>query len=247
MTGAFTGVIALGFAVLSGFCYRIAREWEYQAKRVLGFRETALLLIPGLVFTFAGLAVFGAIRMGFPSHTPDVGALLRGSGEYARSNFPYLLGWTAGVIFIGCALATLGGWIATLAQKKLDRVPKPAWAATLDRTNEQEDVFIECILTDGSRVTGFVKSFNEDYEESQDRDIRIEVPSYYPPNGGGPILWTDEYEQMVIISASSILLIHTTYVPFDEIATAPSSAPAIPPAPSAAKLLGWLSRTRPSA
>jgi len=75
--GAFTGVLALGLILVPGFSYRIGRESGREsglaAKRPLGFRETALLIVPGFLATFAGLCVFAFIRAVRPSNTPDIG------------------------------------------------------------------------------------------------------------------------------------------------------------------------------
>ena len=113
MTGAFTGVLALGLVLVPGFSYRIGRESGRQsglaAKRPLGFRETALLIVPGFVATFAGLCVFAFIRAASPSHTPDIGLIADDPGQYLSDHLSYVFWWCAVVLGISSGLALLGG------------------------------------------------------------------------------------------------------------------------------------------
>ncbi|MCQ3811922.1 MAG: hypothetical protein KTV68_15370 [Acidimicrobiia bacterium] len=197
MIGAFTGLIALGLAILPGFSYRIGRERKYPAKRTLGFRETALLLIPGLAFTYAGLTVFAVIRWWRPSDTPDIGALLKdGSSDYLRDHLPYIFGWTGAVIAISSTLGLLTGLFVTKVQG--ERRTKSSWMYHL-----KSGLYVECYLTDGSIVTGFIATLNNDYEESQDRDICLDYPAYWTP-GAEDVTNSVDYEKVAIISASNI-------------------------------------------
>ncbi|WP_420639868.1 DUF6338 family protein [Candidatus Poriferisocius sp.] len=241
MTGAFTGLFALGLVVLPGISYRIAREFRHQehryaVKRYRGLRETALLLIPGLVFSFVGVAVFGAIRGIFPSHTPDVGLFLLAPGDYFRIHLPYMLGWIAGLVAISCALAYRVGKTITWRQERRGGTAQSSWADWLDPKSAKRSIaalggssvgssdenpgaypYVECLLTDGTLVTGFVMSFNEDYEESQDRDLCFVDPQVRQAGTAEEPLIQYDDETVLIVSASRIqfLTVAHLYLPGD--------------------------------
>ena len=131
MIVAFTGVLALGLILVPGFSYRIGREsgWEsgLAAKRPLGFRETALLIVPGFLATFTGLCVFAVIRAVSPSHTPDVGRIADDPGQYMSDHLSYVFWWCAVVLGIASVLAFLGGLTVTRWLVKRGRTQHSSW------------------------------------------------------------------------------------------------------------------------
>ena len=219
MTGAFTGVLALGLVLVPGFSYRIGRESGRQsglaAKRPLGFRETALLIVPGFVATFAGLCVFAFIRAASPSHTPDIGLIADDPGQYLSDHLSYVFWWCAVVLGISSGLALLGGRAVAGWLDRHGRTQRSSWSDWLE--HPEGDTVVYCHLTDGSVVAGILLSFNEDYEETEERDLCLLDPWYWPSEDSDE---RDEryewYDDIAIISASRIQFLRTSSVPEDE-------------------------------
>ena len=212
MLAAFTGLFALGLVVLPGISYRTGREVKYPARRLRGFRETALLIFPGFVATFVGLAIFGAIRLAAPSHTPDVGRFLEDPGPYFRIHLPYMVGWFAAIIAISCVLAFYGGVAVTWMLERGGRTQKSSWAYLLDRQGVGS--YLQCFLVDGSVVSGYLLSFNDSHEETLDRDLCLEDPWYWPTTDAETPQEWDDGTATAIINASRILFIAVTH--FDD-------------------------------
>ncbi len=78
------------------------------------------------------------------------------------------------------------------------------------------DTVVYCHLTDGSVVAGILLSFNEDYEETEERDLCLLDPWYWPledsDERGERYEW---YDDIAIISASRIQFLRTSSVPED--------------------------------
>ena len=211
MLQAFLGVISLAFTALPGLSYRIGRERGQSVKVHRGLRETALLLIPGLITTFAALALFGAIRGAEPAHTPDVGLLLREPGDYFRSHLPYVLGWMAGIVALASALGAVGGWLVTKGTRAFGGVPRSAWAQQFEERQKHE-IYVHCFLTDGALVTGFLESYNSNPEETLERDICIRAPDFMHSPDGLRVEWEVDENEIAVISASQIRFLTVTAV-----------------------------------
>ncbi|MYL10230.1 MAG: hypothetical protein F4015_12360 [Acidimicrobiia bacterium] len=219
MIGAFTGVLALGLILVPGFSYRIGRESGREsglaAKRPLGFRETALLIVPGFLATFAGLCAFAVIRAVRPSNTPDVGGIAENPGLYMSDHLSYVFWWCAVVLGIASGLAFFGGLTVTRWLVRQGRTQHSSWYDWLEHPDG--DTVVYCHLTDGSIVAGILLSFNEDYEETEERDLCLLDPWYWPPDDseerGERYEW---YDDIAIISASRIQFLRTSSVPEDE-------------------------------
>ena len=210
MVGAFTGIFALGLIVLPGISYRIGREYEFPARRIRGFRETALLIFPGIVTTFASLSLFGAWRALRPSNSPDVGELLREPGEYFQANVPYLLGWMAAILFVACCLAFSGGLLVTRRLGARDRIPKSSWADWLERGEHGDHIY--CFLEGGVVISGFLAGANNGYEETRDRDICLFDPWYYSTPSADPVKW--ERDGVVHEDEAAVVIISARHVKF---------------------------------
>lgn len=214
MLGAVYGVLALSLIILPGICYRTGREIRHRARLLQGFRETALLIFPGIVATFAGLVVFALIRWRTPDHTPDVGSFLREPGDYFRAHAPYLMGWIAGIELIACVGALLIGMAITRFLAKNRMTPRSAWSNHFfEKPGDNSFIcHVQCHLVDGAVISGTLFSFNEDLEETQDRDICIEDPVYRPSMTAPESLeWnSDLFPSYAIVSAASIRFIVVT-------------------------------------
>ena len=191
MFGAFLSLVILGFIILPGISYRTGRELGRQTKGFPGFRETALLIFPGIVAVVAGLGVFAGIRAWFPNHTPDVGAFVEDHGQYFKDHYLYLLWWGVLIMAGSCAGAFLFGRFISWAADERAMTIKSAWADWLTyrwHRPRKEDkygdkytaTFVECYLIDGSVIAGYLESYNAGLEETQNRDICLHDFMYWP-------------------------------------------------------------------
>jgi hypothetical protein len=148
-------------------------------------RETAVLLLGGVVFDLLALGLFAAVHLIAPSFTPDVGRLVR-DRAYLMSEYDAVILWTIGLVFIATAAATVAGLMG--------EIPIPAVRNTVDRFRTikhesawhkmfldqlykfrkqypQTKLYCGCYLDDKSWIGGHVFSFNEDVEDVENRDL----------------------------------------------------------------------------
>lgn len=233
MFGAFFSIVILGFIVLPGISYRTGRELGRQTKRFPGFRETALLLFPGIVAVAAGLGVFAGIRAWFPTHTPDVRLFLDDPGAYFDQHYLYLLWWGVLIMAASCFGAFWFGRFVSWSADRRAMTIKSAWddwlTFKLDRRRKRRKfpekyiaTYVECFLTDGSVIAGYVESFNAGLEETLERDVCLRDFQYWPtredmehpPLARGTeseFLWGSSPTR-VIISAERINFMLVSYV-----------------------------------
>ncbi|WP_419847445.1 DUF6338 family protein [Candidatus Poriferisocius sp.] len=233
MFGAFLSLVILGFIILPGISYRTGRELGRQTKGFPGFRETALLLFPGIVAVAGGLGVFAGIRAWFPDHTPNVGEFAEDYSGYFSDHYLYLLWWGV-LIMAGSCLGAFGfGKLITWIDDKRAMTIRSAWGNWLtyrwyrpkkeDRYGDKDTAtFVECYLTDGSVIAGYVESFNAGLEETQERDICLHSIMYWPPDmdmDGPPLARGSESDTFsgpdparAIISAKRINFMLVSYV-----------------------------------
>ena len=205
--------------LVPGFSYRIGRESGRQsglaAKRPLGFRETALLIVQGFLATFASLCVFAVIRAASPSHIPDIGRIADDPGQYMSDHLSYVFWWCAAVLGISSGLALAGGRTVARWLVRHGRTQHSSWCDWLE--HPEGDAVVYCHLTDGSVVAGILLSFNEDYEETEERDLCLLDPWYWPSEDSDE---RDEryewYDDIAIISASRIQFLRTSSLAGDE-------------------------------
>jgi hypothetical protein len=184
--------------LLPGFAYLVGKERNGTGQHASPFRETVAVVAASVTSEITVLIVFAIIRRIWPSHTPDVGALIRNPGAYLRGtstapgHYAQVTIWAAGLL----ALATAGAYWA--ANAKVRRAiewlpftgdyPHPStvsawWLLLEDWPRHKADVQVTCTLDDGSAVQGVVRAFNHSADDSPDRElilgkpIRIRLPS----------------------------------------------------------------------
>ena len=149
------------------------------------------------------------MRAGMPSHTPDVGEIAKDPGTYVSTHLPYVFWWCAVVLGISSFLALAGGWCVTKALARSGRTRKSSWSEWLEHS--ETGSYVQCFLEDGSCVSGFLLSYNEDYEETQDRDLCLLDPWYFPDaNSDSHVEWFDD---TAIVSAAKIKFLTVSKVP----------------------------------
>ncbi|MCQ3809929.1 MAG: hypothetical protein KTV68_05165 [Acidimicrobiia bacterium] len=205
----------VGLIVVPGLSYRAGRESRYPTQKVRGFRETASITFAGIVSVIAGLVVFGIIRAAVPSHSPDVGALLRTPGSYTREQLPYLSAWVLAVLAISSVGAYFFGRLSPRLPSNI-AVESAWWSAfeSIPDHNEMQ-IYVDCYLVDDSVLSGYLYSYSVDIEETMDRELCLVAPVGYR---AAKSLRTEELEDagIITISAARIKFVVVTYFDVDE-------------------------------
>ncbi len=199
-----------GLVVLPGLSYLAGRESQYPTQKIRGFRETATIVFAGIVSVVIGLIAFAIVRASIPTHTPDIGALLRMPESYVREHLPYVSGWALAIL----AFSSLGSF---LFGKFSPRLPsnisvESAWWSAFESIPDSDkvQVYIDCYLIDDSILSGYLYSYSVDIEETMDREICLVAPVTYKASKSS---LAEELEDagIVTVSASRIKFVSVTY------------------------------------
>lgn len=200
----------VGLIVIPGLSYRAGRESRYPTQKIRGFRETASITFAGVVSVIAGLVVFGIVRAAVPSHTPDVGALLRTPGSYIREQLPYLSAWALAVLTISSISAYFFGRLSPRLPSSI--AVESAWWSAFESIPDQDvtQVYVDCYLMDDSVLSGYLYSYSVDIEETMDRELCLVAPVAYRAAG---MFRVEELEDagIVTVSAARIKFVVVTY------------------------------------
>jgi hypothetical protein len=213
----FVGLVLFVVFLTPGFTLLIVQEARRPKRGYSAIRETAVLLLAGVIFDLLALTLFAGIHLLVPSATPDVGRLIRDQ-EYLQREYDAVILWTVGLVTLASTAAAATGLIDEVPvapiRRRLTRLRpirfQSAWhkmfidqLAELRRDDPRAKIHCTCILDDTSWIAGYLFSFNEAVEETQNRDLILagEVTIGQKDNDAGKVL-TDS--GAVIVSAGRI-------------------------------------------
>jgi hypothetical protein len=222
MPDTFFSLIIFVICLGPGFAYSATRNLILPERTSSSFRETTRVVLASLVFDGAVLAVFALIRITAPGATPDIGRLVRQGSGYVRSDYSLLFLWF-------CILIVAAAGAAAIAARLLPRGPGPvsvesSWWLLFRRYPRQigaKSIHVGCELVDGSYLSGTLKHFAHQDEESGDREFALGAPLRYRTKEMAvvqPLLG----HQFVSVSARQIKFLTVTYL--DHIPTMSQSA-----------------------
>ena len=255
-----SGLLLFVALLLPGFAYVVGRERHTTGQQLSVFRETAVVVAASVSSELIVLVIFAVVRTLLPSHTPDVGALVRNSGGYLRGQggqagrYGQVALWATLMLVLSVALA----YSATIPEvrrrvrefatkgRKLPRTRRlvgdalgeyphessaSAWWKLFEEWAEGTDVRVRCFLEDGSYVEGNLGSFSREADDRPERDLILAEPIGYRPSGDAEI---QPYEaSAVCISAARIVTMFVTYSLRSQV-TSPSAVEAAAPAQASA-------------
>lgn len=215
----FFSLVLFGLILIPGVVYRHVRRGKFPTRRIEGSQETIRLISVGLVSFLAGLLVLLTIRWITPSHSPDSTSFISDTKNYIAEHTFYVFLWFTGTL----ALVTAGAWFAAkkLPQPKSSEISDdPAWWKVFegeyraeDDSSEEIEVYVNCHLTDGSVLSGWLLSYSPDSEETLDRDLSLVEPIEYRPSGS---YRSETMEDAVaVISATRIKFVLASYYPVE--------------------------------
>lgn len=234
------GLVLLIVVLLPGAAHIKVRQLRWPERDVSPLWETLRLLTISVVADALALALFGLCRVYAPGSTPDVGALVREPGPYARMHYVSLLWWSLALLLVAvCGAAWCGTERAARLAARLPvvgrYVPKEehpsrvsAWWQAFNEWPEAR-VQVGCLLEDGAYWSGWLRSYSNRVSDDAERELVLGGPLFYRPPGAA-----EEAELpdtgAVILSARRITAVTVTYV----VPPAPTPEPTQPtPAPAA--------------
>jgi len=223
----FVGLVLFVVFLTPGFVLLLVQEARRPKRKYSTLRETAVLLLGGVVFMLLVLGLFAVLHLLFPDITPDIGRIVR-DRDYLKREYDAVLLWTVGLVALASILAGLGGLLDRPPTKWLrDQVDRfrpikfqSAWFKMFDEYLRKElakdpnrAVYCGCTLSDGTWMGGYLFSFSTDVEEGQDRDLVLtgDISMRLPDKSAS--VTRLENVGGVIISARQLASITVSYVP----------------------------------
>ncbi len=211
MPTSLLGLLLFVISVFPGIGYLLGREARHPTRDHNGFRETASIVFSGIIAVTIATFVFAGVRALAPSHTPDVGELLRDPDPYISANLPYVSAWAVGILLLAAAGAYLSGFAAPRLRGGVD-FESALWKAFNHKPDgvESHRVHVGCELADGSYVAGWLWSYATAVKENLDRDLLLVAPITFRASND------DEEVSLghaaVVVGASKINFVGVTYV-----------------------------------
>ena len=189
-------------------------------------RELGTIALVSVIWDVLALLLFGIVRVILPTHTPDVGALLRDSHRYLTAHGPYVFWWVAGLLAATCAAALttarvahseLGSTILELGPVKAQQptgsvTTSPAWWLMFqDQPPDNTRVYVGVNLDDGTYLGGYLLSYSPNSDETADRDLVLSGTIDYV-SADGKEKRADLGVGAVIVSAHHIKYLTVSYV-----------------------------------
>ena len=189
MPTTLTGLLLFIVLLLPGFAYVVGRERYGPERHPSAFRETVAIVVTSVISEIAVLILFAIARSLWPSVTPDVGKLVRGGSAYLRDNYRELAIWGIGLLALAVALAYASSTPAVrqVAAKLPFLGPYAherggsAWWQLFRYEVKGRDVYVGCVLDDGSYVGGRLKTWNKSADDDPDREFVLMAPIIYRP------------------------------------------------------------------
>ena len=224
MPSTVTGLLILLVSLAPGYVYLLLAERQGPPLRTHSvFRETAQVVLTSVVCLSATMVLFGIAKWTWPRRLPNVSQLIRDPSLYWQVHYVEALLWSGGLLLVACLLAYIWGAHA-LGRVLGERVRKYApgrflwpmsgtefvstWSKLFETAEPDSYRYVRCHLIDGSRVEGWLWTFNAQVLESADREFAL----------GGPITVTDSdgtirtnSDGAVSVSARSILMLEVSY------------------------------------
>jgi hypothetical protein len=219
------GLLIFILTLAPGFLYLVVAErGKRPFRKISAFRETSTLVLISVAADLAVLLLFAMCRVLISEHTPDFGRIVREPRPYFREDYAYLLSWVLALFLLACLLSLV---FAVLANRddvltKL-RTSTPGKWMVPERGVQFESAWwrmfmyppmatkakrVTCLLTDGSRIQGWLWSFSEEASESADREVLLSGPlTFQAPDG----VITHEQKGAVSVSARNLLLLQVQY------------------------------------
>lgn len=206
------GILLFAAVVLPGIVYVVARERHGAEQKRSTFRETVAVFAAGVTADGVAVVVLSPLWGTFI----NVRELLTDPGQLWREDPGLLLGWAFGLLAAASVLAflTAAPRVRAVFRRVIredgQRAAPSSWWMLFDKLDRSAAKLVGCVLDDGSYVQGCLVAFNNNADESGDRDMLLRQPVHYRPPGGDKIV---HYAASVAcVSASRIVVMFVSYL-----------------------------------
>ncbi|WP_157878062.1 DUF6338 family protein [Streptomyces torulosus] len=202
-----TGLLLFIVLLLPGLAYATIRDRRSAERRLSAFKETGSVVFASVISELFILGIFAITRASWPENTPDVGRLIREGADYAQDHYASLSLWAIGLLVLATLLASFVAWRAPSVPHESIM---SAWWLIFERFHRDSDLYVGCVLEDGSFIQGRLASYNKSSDDSPDREIVLVGPLQYRPAGS-----TDSVEYpagAVCLSARKMLAMFVSYL-----------------------------------
>ncbi|MFF0446712.1 DUF6338 family protein [Streptomyces sp. NPDC004609] len=240
------GFLMLVVLALPGYVYHRALGRHVPARVHTAFQELVSILFVSVI---VDVLVVGALETGSRFglwYSPSFKALFDRPGDYVTAHFTAVCVWGAVALAVACATAYgagAGRWWKVLPpsgrQRWNDRVRRlepqnSAWWL-LFREHPDAEVYIGCVLEDGSYLAGVLHSYSRVPLEHGDRELTLRGDISYRPPGETETTVLPQVNA-VAVSARRLAFLTVTYLPAapdpdpsgDSVPSAGSQPPADP-------------------
>jgi len=226
------GLVIFLVLLAPGLAYVLRHERVVPARSHSAFRETLRVVYVSVVCLVITVLILSALRWRLPDRTPDVGALVRNPGSYAKGNYVALAWWAFAAIVFATLLGALSadrravGLWERVTRWRVTRwiVGTPsightsAWYSAFHlRDSEPGRTWLGVQMDDGSYIDGQLLSFNVAADEDEKRELILMRPHVRTEKVDRVPMAQD----LTILSARHIIRIDVTRI-----------APERPPVPS---------------
>ncbi|GGX13721.1 hypothetical protein GCM10010297_39060 [Streptomyces malachitofuscus] len=228
-----TGFVLLVVLALPGYVYHQALDRHVPKRVHTSFMELVSILFASVIVDAVTLAVLTAGSRSGLWYSPDLRALYRDPEAYIADHFTAVWLWAAAATTLACVIgyaAGAGHWRKALPVAVRNRLvartrrlePQHSAWWLLFREHPDTDVYVGCVLDDGSYLAGELHSYSRVPTEHGDRELTLRGDISYRPPGDDATVVLPEVNAATV-SARRLTFLTVSYIPRAE---APAATPA---------------------
>ncbi|MFE7532888.1 DUF6338 family protein [Streptomyces rhizosphaericola] len=217
------GFVMLVVLALPGYVYHQALDRHVPKRVHTSFMELVSILFASVVVDAVTLALLTTgSRLGL-WYSPAFRTLYRDPHSYVADNFTAVSLWSAAALTLACLIGYgvgAGRWRDLLPDAVRNRVrartrrlePQHSAWWLLFREHPDTDVYVGCVLDDGSYLAGQLHSYSRVPTEHGDRELTLRGDISYRPPGDDVTVVLPEVNAATV-SARRITFLTVSYVP----------------------------------
>jgi hypothetical protein len=212
MPSTFASLLLFLVCLAPGFVYATARDARFPERVSTVFRETTRVVLASLAFDAVALAVFSLFRAVAPGLTVDIPRWIDDGWHYVRAEHTRILVWSGLLLLLAMALAVVAARV--LPRRRRPLALESAWWLQFRVYPDEvgaKAIHVACELVDGSYVSGTLKNFAHQADETNDRDLTLAAPLDYRASSSDPVQQLRGH-QLMSVSAQRIKFLTVTYL-----------------------------------
>ncbi|MFC8229380.1 DUF6338 family protein [Streptomyces sp. NPDC057287] len=232
------GFVMLVVLALPGYVYHQALDRHVPKRVHTSFMELVSILFASVIVDAVTLSLLKAGSSFGLWYNPGFRALYRSPRTYVMDHFTAISIWSAAALALACVIgygAGAGQWrrlLPGLLQSRLHartRRLEPQHSAwwLLFREHRDADVYVGCVLDDGSYLAGLLHSYSRVPTEHGDRELTLRGDISYRPPGDDTTVVLPEVNAAAV-SARRLTFVTVSYI--SRVEELPEETPELPTA-----------------